>query len=970
MLQKLRALFRRRPRLDDADPAIRRQALEEVDDQSVLTQVFEQDADASLKRDALARISDLAFLETCLNEDDFLAWPLKADVIARIDEVAPPNAVIRHHPLLITAAIATAEDATSAAASLALFENPNDLAKAILGHPRVQVRKAITETIWNPDRLRALENHSRGHDKAVNRIAKLRLVSLKEAQAEAREFTTAYQSADASARALDAEDPHYVSKRQAIEVGLTTLLDKARSCNEALLQFGETVLPIESWQSSFPARHESPPADDVADASEVTDPAAPPGASLDGTALEVGPERSQGETEETATGEPQAPAIDLDALAAAVDQLENPGAEELDELENRLAAWPGETELSTRLDTTLRAFRRSLELAPKAAALLDRGREEKTGTPRDVTKVADTTPSSTTDGKASTVDDATADTKTTLEGPEQAEPTLGERFSASRTLIKRTNKLIQQYAWPSDLDRPALLTQLDECLDAERKIETELQAEVDALVTRSKTDLDALDQSLEDGNVQSASRIEHRLRDTITVLPGAAVRPFANRLNDASARLRRLRDWRDFAVGPKRLELIESMEALPAQPDDIQAQADTVKSLRRSWNELGPLKGRDRELKERFDAAAERAFEACRAHYRVLAEQRQKNLAERRSIVSLLDEYIARPEWRDSDCRDIERVLRTARSEWRRFHPVDRQAGRDVERAFNTATETIYEALKTHWAAHESAKQNIIDRAETIATSVDPVEERARSIVDLQAEWKNAGVLPRHRDQKLYTRFRVHCDAVFEDRTNLRAERDAEFKASEAIVHDLAERMRATTAADPIDEAAIRALRKEAQEIDRLPRKLRASLDALFDQADAVMIAAHLERERRDQLTLVETIRAIDAELVPSLDGWEARAGTHADWFRPRVDGKPNDEDGRTLVIEAEIAAEIDSPEDDRQLRLSVQVEKLNVELGRIDRKPADPRDLLIRWCGAPVNADPQLRDRFFDAVQKLVATD
>ena len=1091
MLQKLRALFRRRPRLDDADPAVRRRALEEVDDQTVLARVFADDADPALKREALARISDLAFLETCLNEDDFLGWPLKNEIIARIGEVAPPNAMIRQHPLLIAATIANADDVEAAADALALFENPNDLAQAVLGHPRVQLRKAMAETIWNPDRLRVLENRSRGHDKAVNRIAKTRLTLLKEAQAQARDYEAVYQTADASARALDTDDPHYTSKRQSIETNLAALIERARACNERLTQFGEDGLPIDAWQASFPPRHEIPPEVDlaVAEGSDAINEILPH--EVGGSAHVAANEAADGPTDQLA-GEPavapadelavladepvdEQAAADLEALANEVDALTDPSGDELDEFARRLGSCQRDGELSERIDKALGAFRRSVELAPEAKLLLGHDPATVADAPTDTpaapdassmrdndvsTEVAAEEPTLSEPAQAkSTRSEPTqseptqseptqsepaqseptqselaqsepaqseptqseptqsepaqsepaqsepaqsepaqsepaqgeptqgertqsepaqgeptqsgpAQSEPTQSEPTQSEPTLGDRLAATRARTKRATKLIRRYAWPSNLATPALLTELEAFLGTEQEARAALEAEAETLVKRTETDLDALDQTLEEGNVQQASRIEHRLRDAVSALPGGAARPLSSRLNDASARLRRLRDWRDFAVGPKRLELIESMEALPDEPDDVQAQADTVKSLRRAWNELGPLKGRDRELKDRFDAAAERAFEACRKHYRDLAEQRQRNLAERRSIVGLLDDYIAGPHWRDSDCRDIERVLRTARSEWRRFHPVDRQAGRDVERAFNAATETIYETLKSHWAKNETAKQNIIDRAESIAESTDRVDERTRAIVDLQAEWKNAGALPRHRDQKLYTRFRVHCDAVFEDRTNLRAERDANFKASETLVNDLAERIRASAAAEPVDEAAIRALRKEAQEIDHLPRKLRATLDALFDQADAAMIAAHLEEERREQAILVDTIRAIDAELVPSLGDWEDRAGKHADWFRPRIDGEPNDEDVRTLVIEAEIAAEIESPDADRQLRLSVQVERLNFELGRIDRKPADPKDLLARWCGAPVSDDEALRGRFFDAVEKLVATD
>ena len=154
------------------------------------------------------------------------------------------------------------------------------------------------------------------------------------------------------------------------------------------------------------------------------------------------------------------------------------------------------------------------------------------------------------------------------------------------------------------------------------------------------------------------------------------------------------------------------MEELAEEPLAPQPQADEVKSLRAQWNELGRVASpRDRELLARFDAAAERAFEPCRAHFAELAERRAYNLEQRRAIVDVLEDYVAGERWQSSDWTGVERVLRTARSEWRGYYPVDRRAGREVEARFNELTATIHDHLKSEWDVNSARLESIVTQA-------------------------------------------------------------------------------------------------------------------------------------------------------------------------------------------------------------------------------------------------------------------
>ena len=156
--------------------------------------------------------------------------------------------------------------------------------------------------------------------------------------------------------------------------------------------------------------------------------------------------------------------------------------------------------------------------------------------------------------------------------------------------------------------------------------------------------------SVASGAAHEASEGDRRLRDLVRLLPRDKARRFQSELAEIGASVRELRDWRTFAETPKRKALCEQIEALAAEPLEVHEQIEAVKSLRGQWNALSPADSHgDRELRKRFDRAAERAFEPCRAHFKAQAEQRTFNLEQRRAIVAALEGYLEDNDWEQAD---------------------------------------------------------------------------------------------------------------------------------------------------------------------------------------------------------------------------------------------------------------------------------------------------------------------------------
>ncbi|MYE80783.1 MAG: DUF349 domain-containing protein, partial [Gammaproteobacteria bacterium] len=456
----------------------------------------------------------------------------------------------------------------------------------------------------------------------------------------------------------------------------------------------------------------------------------------------------------------------------------------------------------------------------------------------------------------------------------------------------------------------------------------------------------------------------------------------AGRLAGRSARLRELTDWQSFAERGKREVLCEEIEAIADHPLAPDAQMARIKELRGRVRALGRLRSAtDRALMDRFNAAADRAFEPCRRHFAALAEERRFNLEQREVICGELETFVNDNDWEHTDYRGVEQILRQARTEWRNYHPVDRSPGKKLDARFKAVTDAIYGHLKVEWDRNVAAKQAIVTEARDAVESDMPLPDQINLMKRLQGDWKRVGTTPRRVDQQLWKDFRGICDGVFQARDTERDERRSRTTAAVTDANALIEELEQEAAAETTEAMDARQLaeyRRRAEALGRLPgeidRRLRRALSDLEREV-------RLRRNRKpilEKLAYIEEVANLDAELAQlereaaATDDWERRAETVRALFAGRLDAatvEAAEEALRRATVEAEIGAGAESPEDDQPLRLEAQMQRLQTGMGTRERTGVDVDGLLARWCGnaAGLDAGSNLRTRFFSALRQIV---
>lgn len=523
-----------------------------------------------------------------------------------------------------------------------------------------------------------------------------------------------------------------------------------------------------------------------------------------------------------------------------------------------------------------------------------------------------------------------------------------------RQWLKASTRAMQKLSWSDDLPLPESVRAMQAALDrvgeeVAQLIEQQTQArkKLRELVSSAKA-------GLAEGQLKQATQYLARARK----LQRLGYRDCDTEIKTLSSELGEMSDWQNYATEPKRQTLLESLQALAEQPLPAPEQAERLKALRQQWNDLGPLRHSDRAQQKRFDAMAEQAFAPCKTYFAEQSERRKTNLQKRQAVCKQLAELVEGSDWQQIPLQKIETISRQARAEWQSHHPCERRGLKPLEKRFEALQTELHEHIRQSKRDNLERKQKIIEDAKALM-GVESNKEATQRAKQLQQHWQQIGPAPRQAERGAWAAFRQACDAVFQRSA-------ADYQANQEA---LAEQHKAL-------EAALATFEQNISGADLA--SLRAQYQVIEDQAAGLKPAAAVrKRINAANQTLKDlAIAAKKAETGRRLEQWQAwdlkvSAAEQADAviepphsvFAARCQGKARSEDLHRLTLEAEIAAEIASPVDDQQARMTLQVDLINKGLNNLTL--INNKELIERWCasGPKAASDDPLRSRFFNAL-------
>lgn len=560
--------------------------------------------------------------------------------------------------------------------------------------------------------------------------------------------------------------------------------------------------------------------------------------------------------------------------------------------------------------------------------------------------------------------------------------------TADREQAERARQAEQAAAAASSHAAALLRREAAAAREAEEQARQAARAAVDQQFRQIAGLLRSANSALGDGNTQRAAGLRRAIAEKTATL--ALPVHLTRELQQLDEKLDELKQWKDYAVAPKRIELIEEMQSLIGLTEDPQRLAERIKALQQEWRTIG--KGIVADAPddwERFQQASRAAYEPCRIHFEAQAALRRDNLQRRQALLERLSAFAAAqqpgaaPQPDGVDGRRLATVVREASLEWRGYFPVDRGAGREIQRQFERSMARLQDLLDGWYQRNADDKRALIARARPLLAQADS-REAIEAVKQLQLKWKSTGPARRDQDQSLWSEFRELCDAIFQKRQQAYDEYSAGLEASkrQAIaLCDEAERLAAAPGAELLEGSAkIADWRAAFDALDEMPRSDARGLRERFERAvdGCAQRAARRRAEdaERSYTDLFEAARLSQAHAwavadeTGAADPAASRAAAESfiagvtRWPKgglqaiqtalANADAPPTtpldarEASLRTLCIRCEIHGGLPTPDEDQPRRREYQVKRLMQSMGQGESADTENWDsIALQWAGS-----------------------
>ncbi|MCU4677166.1 DUF349 domain-containing protein [Catenovulum sp. 2E275] len=416
-----------------------------------------------------------------------------------------------------------------------------------------------------------------------------------------------------------------------------------------------------------------------------------------------------------------------------------------------------------------------------------------------------------------------------------------------------------------------------------------------------------------------------------------------------------LEDWKAYIGLPRKQELLQEVKALVDSPmDDLQAQAEKIKFARQTWLVLGNVDSAENtQLNQEFDQLTEQAFAPCRAFYAELEQQRQENLKLKEAIIEQLTELQANFET-NSSLNELGKQLFQIQSQWNKIGPIDKSIYKSINQKFYTLIDPLKTKVADYQKNNALLKTQLIEKAEAKVKTSEDINELTNELKLLQNQWKEIGFAGKHKENKLWSKFRAINDAVFN-------QKQAEYQAQKQKQGEAYDKL----------SASLSILEQQITENLSTPDELKANLNeldfssvnkvqferlikwqkSLLAKIDAVQEKAIAQQHTAEMATLFSYLENLgvgkaDSEQTSNPIDLSQLNLTWQNLIKANQKLSADTDSQKEITIKIEIIKNQPIPTEDTELRMQLQVQMLSDKMNSGDTYNAE--QLLINWieCG------------------------
>lgn len=563
---------------------------------------------------------------------------------------------------------------------------------------------------------------------------------------------------------------------------------------------------------------------------------------------------------------------------------------------------------------------------------------------------------------------------------------------------------LDAFSWPKKHSTPLAL------IEAKTLLEDLTKQGQDQLKHRKET-LDALhkriNRLLGSSNKGDVKKAKHELAATTKAsaqYSGRERKTLDERLHMASEIVSKMNDWQNFAIEPKLIELCESMEKLVDSKTHPDKLAQQIAKLQGNWKNLGHTDVSDDHW-QRFKQAADLAYGPCAAFFDQRRATQKDNLAKREPLLEQMQSVFDNTDWEASpDYKQVESRLRDINNAWRKINDVERKAGQKQWDRLCIIRDQVYRPLDVVYDHNIEQKNHLIAQVNKLAEGTIK-DDSLDKLKLFQSRWQQIGVTRRKQDQQAWKLFRAAGDRLFEQLTESRNHKreleDQQIQAYRDVInqiHSLAKSATDLAEADKQFEQLNLSFRSLPRLSSSFAEKLLERLESDFQHAGEAYSKAHDRIIQNAKEHIVDRLRIkaeicsqlesafinhqtdLVAELQSKLESIEISDKSLEKRFKLRLsaasdlDKSAANQSRSLLCIDLEIMLGVASPEQDKALRMQIQLDRMkNKGLGHtIVEHSKALSTAKLDWLCLP-GADPELQlvldKRFASLIAKPTAS-
>ena len=521
--------------------------------------------------------------------------------------------------------------------------------------------------------------------------------------------------------------------------------------------------------------------------------------------------------------------------------------------------------------------------------------------------------------------------------------------------IKQFDGLLKNLDWPSDLNELRVVSDLKVQIRDYRNKQKAAAEEKQAKLDRLQRNINKIIHLSRAGKLPGARQVAKKVEKALGEVEYREVSALQERYNEALKTLEDMGDWKNYATEPKCQELCEEMEKLIDADSSEEKRFEHMKVLQKQWKELG-YSDVSEQYWTRFKEAADKVYQPCADHFQQRRQVQKDNLEKRQQFVDQMRDLLETTDWENQpDYKAAQSEFYGISSHFTKVKDVEHKAGQKQWRQFTRLKDQVTARLNVAYDDNIEIKKRLVSQAQQLAEAEASLENQDK-LKALQNRWSQVGITRRKQDQRVWLAFKGYCDEVYNNlnslRRSAREEHDQQLDAYRKVIRDIHNLAKKATELAEAD-SQFREMQQEFQLLPELssqiPPKIIEGIRrdftkacAQFEKRQRQLVGDQREKQQQALWQKADLCQQLEASAQSSseinlekfAEQWQSIALDDPALCK-RIEARRESADSdldraaigaerRMLCIQLEIASGVDSPPQDRELRMKYQLQRMN----------------------------------------------